>query len=395
MKKIIVLFVMLITVNTLYSDQLDTELERIESLEEERQYLTAVTSAYDLREKYDDPRIIYRITHISINNFGSSLNHKLFGFKNLTEDEDIYEVRRNGGEFTMVYGDLEALLKESAEKFPDSPVIYEAVADYYLDLKMRYGDQLEYSIQDLDGFILEHYMQAYELGSRKEKVISNIGEYSMRKGDLEKGISFYRQAIKMDSENPTYNYNLGYALGRLGRFDEALPYSEKSMLLYTNPDFKADALMMYGHQNLKIGQDERAKVSLLKALELKPALWHASNYLIAILLKQNNDVEAKEKTEESIKLNKRNFNALSSFLSTYRNHNKDNLFREILNELIEYYNESELDQGTMHYYLALSYIDTDGLKARSEFEAAIEIFTSELGSDHPILENIENYLNTL
>ena len=123
----------------------------------------------------------------------------------------------------MPFGDLQAELNNYLQEYPESMFVNEAAGDYYNDLLLRYGDKLEFSYEDLYGFISSYYLKSYEQGNESLKVISEICENSLYLGKFEQGVKFYHMAVSLEPYSPSYNYNLGFALSRLG---EKKIYSE-------------------------------------------------------------------------------------------------------------------------------------------------------------------------
>lgn len=68
----------------------------------------------------------------------------------------------------------------------------------------------------------------------KSDVYNNIGYYMIRKGDIEKSISYLKESLKLNSENGFANDNLGYVLIRMGRVQEGKHYLKNALASATN-----------------------------------------------------------------------------------------------------------------------------------------------------------------
>jgi len=393
MKKVILLIIFSLTTILAFSVEIDSELKKVDKLIVEKQYLDAINMINDLGKLYEDPQLIHYKVKITISGFATSLNHKMFGYKNLGEEENIYEVRRDGGEFTMVFGDLEEEIKEAINKHPKSYIVYEAAGDYYSDVSLRYGDQLEYSYQDLNQKIVSFYKKSYELGNEKKEVIADIGEYSLYLELYDQGEKFYRMALPYDTENPDYNYNLSFALENLGRFEEALGYSKTAIEYYHDKDLKADAFQMHAYQNDNLGNIDEAIKNYLLALESNSSMFYSQQHLIINLLSQNDLKKANKYTSDFIILNIRDFDKILSLMRIYFQAEKVDAIERILIELDEKLNDS-LDKGTVHYHLGVLY-NSVGKNASKELLKARDFYSEKLDADHSIFKKIDEFLNNL
>lgn len=95
------------------------------------------------------------------------------------------------------------------------------------------------------------------------------GNSAFTGGDFQKALEFYRQAEAERPETPELQYNIGSALYKEGKYEEAVDKLEKS---FTTGDIHNEAR---GHYNLgnvyyRTGDYQKAIASYQKALELAP-----------------------------------------------------------------------------------------------------------------------------
>jgi tetratricopeptide (TPR) repeat protein len=395
MKLKCILFFLIIVGTYIFADIISDELLKVNKLIEEKKYLDAIHTVNGLQKKYDDPRLVYYQTDISINYFITSINHRMFGFKNLLPNENIEELRGQAGSFTMVVGDLKETLEEAVKKYPNSPIIYEAIGKYFIDIKYRYGDQLNYTYEEIVNEIVTNYKKAYELGNDKEEILAGIAEYSMYLQDYKQGIDFYKLALKNNPNNPTYNYNIAYAYERSGDLKTALKHSELAIKYYTDDDYKADAYMMYASENQNIGNMDIAIQNYKLAIKLKPSLYYANKQLINYYLSSENFKEAKNLTIINLKMYIRNFKTLKDIINIYIQNNIPDDIEEILFSVENLFDNSNIDKATIHYHIGLLYNTVGKKDANKEFEKAKELYSLELEPDHPIFQQIESILKEM
>ena len=93
-----------------------------------------------------------------------------------------------------------------------------------------------YQSQDYDSAIstLQKALFLTKDALLKADVYNSIGYNQMRKGDFEKSIQSFQNALDLEPNYGFANDNLGYALVRLGHLDEGRTYLEKALLTENN-----------------------------------------------------------------------------------------------------------------------------------------------------------------
>ena len=156
-------------------------------------------------------------------------------------------------------GQIEELLKvcrESLEKFPDNPVLNSIMADILAGREDYYG-------------AIKHYRKVTEIdpgGSRAYLLMGNVYD-SLKQYDQAEVV--YRQVILTEAANPMGQHYLGLAQMRKGNFDEA-------------------------------------KISLGKAVSLRPNFLQAREHLAWVLLKLGHTDQAIREYKLLLKLDPRN-----------------------------------------------------------------------------------------
>lgn len=118
-------------------------------------------------------------------------------------------------------------------------------SQYWMALGRSYESAAEkettvYEKRRLYGEALRAYEETLELDERNPWHHSRLGSVYLSlaniatdpkeaEADLQKAEMYTRKAAEVDSQNPLFQLNLAYFLHRLGRFDEALRYYEKTL----------------------------------------------------------------------------------------------------------------------------------------------------------------------
>ncbi|MEM2900564.1 MAG: tetratricopeptide repeat protein, partial [Thermoplasmata archaeon] len=92
------------------------------------------------------------------------------------------------------------------------------------------------------------------------------GNMHMRKGEFELAIECYKKACELDPDDEKPLFNLGLALKRLGRYEEAVQTYDKALAISEDPETWNNK----GNALAKLGRYEDAVESFKNALRLKP-----------------------------------------------------------------------------------------------------------------------------
>jgi tetratricopeptide (TPR) repeat protein len=225
---------------------MDASLEaQLDSYLTQRKYLTAAQLLDTIDPQNKDPEALIRKIHISINFFAQSLNHKMFAFKDLTENETILSVRKQGGTFRFVLPlDVPAAVASLIASNPNDGRLYSALGDFYADVLRRYGPNDPFP--NAGRLAIDAYKKATTLGTVDAANQGALGLLSLQMRDYEAAEQGFKRAVSLQPDNPEYNYNLGFALMNLGKYSEAAEYSKVAYERYEHPELKRDALLMYG-----------------------------------------------------------------------------------------------------------------------------------------------------
>ncbi|HEX4635531.1 MAG TPA: tetratricopeptide repeat protein [Rhizomicrobium sp.] len=115
------------------------------------------------------------------------------------------------------------------------------------------------------------------------------GTLRMNQGRIGEAVPLFQQAVKAAPREPTFAFNLGLALSRLGRMDEA-ETALRTTLKY-NADF-VQAHFELGALLHRTGRLDEAEESIRQVLRLMPGFAHAELALSAILVDASRPDEA-------------------------------------------------------------------------------------------------------
>ena len=147
----------------------------LDRLVAEKRYLSAFELLNEQENGNSDPDIVLKKADLALKYFVNSLNHRVFSFKNLKEEENILEVRGAVGTSTIFPFDIEEVFTTLIKNNPEDQRLHVALADYYLDVYDRFRGRWEKSDEAESNF----------RKSLKEDhaVFKAIGEIRLRAGN--------------------------------------------------------------------------------------------------------------------------------------------------------------------------------------------------------------------
>ncbi len=205
---------------------------------------------------------------------------------------DSYEARYNLGTVLAGAGDTNAATREleAAEKLnPRAPEAHYELSRIYA----RQG-QLQRSKDETQAF---QQARAFTNKDRTFDLLRIKGDDSLRKGDARGAAESYREAIKVNPEDPGMHYNLSLALAQLGDRQREEQELEKAIHLGPNesePHNQLGTLYMVGG---RVGEAEKEFKS---AIALNPTFAEAMNNLGTLYGRIGNNRAAIELFREAI-----------------------------------------------------------------------------------------------
>jgi tetratricopeptide (TPR) repeat protein len=197
--------------------------------------------------------------------------------------------------------EAEALLKETAQFYPNSPEIPRMLGDLYAQLQ-RWADASA------------AYERALALDPENAEVLNAIGYARTAMGEIDKGIEYYRQALRFAPRLEQAHVNLANALAEQGRYDEAIAHYLEALVI--NPE-SWDADYGWGWVCARQGKIEEAVQRFRDAVRKHPDHVEARNYLGYLLLESGDVNGAIAELEKAIETNPNHVTARNNLGDAY------------------------------------------------------------------------------
>ena len=235
--------------------------------------------------------------------------------KNIENDIKILLNLFNGAKFDLAISKSKRLIRE----FPEYVILYNILGSSYQNTgKHNLAKNIftkGYQIDPNNIAIMNNLANTYKnigefdlSANLFEKIISkkpdyinsyvNFGNLKRDNNDFESAIELYNKALKINDKIPVVFYCLALAYQGLGKFDQAIKYSEKTLLLdpkFTQADMLISQSMKYQNDN-KHYKEMNSKINNLELNNIQKV-----NLLFA-LSKAEEDMNQIEKSFEYLNL---------------------------------------------------------------------------------------------
>lgn len=266
-------------------------LADVDELIEKRQY----QSAFDALRKADNEFLLSKKVEVSIYYFAKSTMHQLFAFKNLSENETLYDVRVGDGTFNMVLFDPVKAINEFVAKNGEKPILNYALGLYYDDVKERYGEQWLIPVNELVDKTVFYLQKAYNSGCYDEYSLSILATDCYQQGDYNSAISFYEAKLKEFEFTATDNYHYGIILWLTDNGKKGVEFVKKSIEGYKDsPEYQSDACLIVARICTSIADYKTAEEYLKKCGKIFPEDYRVSQFSIGLYARQNQKKKALE-----------------------------------------------------------------------------------------------------
>jgi tetratricopeptide (TPR) repeat protein len=143
------------------------------------------------------------------------------------------------------------------------------------------------------------YKHTVEVTKNNYRMRTNYGVVLRQKGEFDKAIMHFREALRINSLYSRANKELGKALLAQGNFDEAIRCFNVALLTEKDLSAEKDLPHVYGYLGeayMELGKDEPAVTNLIKSIELDPNSANNLNNL-AWILATTEDVKFQNPTD--------------------------------------------------------------------------------------------------
>ncbi|MBN1499019.1 MAG: hypothetical protein JW982_02600 [Spirochaetes bacterium] len=392
MKKLICLFLIL---SGTVSAADNNAVNEANKLINERKYL----SAFELLDKEDpkneNPDILILKTDIVLKYFVKSNMHVMFALRDLKQNDDLIEIRKGVGSYSMFIFDPEEELSSLIKKYPENFQLYKSLGYFYNEVLYKYGSNWKVPPENLMNLYEKNYKKAYDNGVYDYWSLYGLGYAKMIKKDYNEAITYFEKAILLKDDDPVCLYNLGYAYMLTKQPEKGIKYADKAYNLYDYKPYKADAARIAGLMNMGLNDYSEAEKYLIKSDEANPENYNTYTLLIYTDLKLNNTDYIKW-TKKVFDLSAEDQNYYSDVVEMYLNFDKLDEILKILNGMKKFSGNSDKSSGNIYYFTGWIYLKTGNkVNAKNDFIRSASYFRKVYPEDHGVFELIDSAIRDI
>ncbi len=193
--------------------------------------------------------------------------NKVTNLQGLQADKSGMEIIDRGNALLQEGKYDEAILafREFLEKYPEVYQIGLNIAT--ADLKRGDLDAAEAEFKGVLGKVLEVQGETTKDKTTSVRALSGLGEIALKKGDLQSGQKYFREALTISPEDEAAAYNVGEIFFSNQEIDEAISYFEMAVMIkkdWPKPYYKL------GFVYLNKGNFDKSLENFKKFIELDP-----------------------------------------------------------------------------------------------------------------------------
>ena len=353
-------------------------------------------SAFRLISGYEGPNQYIHAKKIEIvSNYSiESMMHKMFALKDLADNENLMELRKNGGSFVMFNFDPE-IYGPVIDKHHEYGYLSKTLADYYYDAYYRFRDDWLHSAEETLQLASKYYAIAREDGISDYMTLANESHYYLTAGKNEEALRLLDESVKLNPNYATNHYNRAFAYSALNRKKEAVQEAVLAYKLYDKPDLKYDAIVMAAKVAMESGMLEQAEELLLTTVIEFPKASDPVYYLVYLYLKEKKVDKASELALETFKGFPAYPSVANMLLDAYTKAGYPEFYLQLASEMEKLYKDNEI-LGNLAYHKCLAYIRTGDRKtAKKEILLAKKYFSAVYSKDHQVFAEIDKILKSL
>jgi len=340
--------------------------------------------------------LMVKKTELSLRYFVRTNQHRMFAFKDLEGGENLYELRKNQGEYELKLFDPEGGLKLAIEQNPERADLYFWLGEFYNEVLTFYGNSWFKTAEELNTLISENFLIALEKGMKSEELFSKLAHSELVAGHWKKAAEYLDGALSFDKNDPAYYQNLAIAQLNMNELPLAEVNAEMAIELYKDPVYKADTLFLASTIALYRSRTVEAEDFLKKGFVLSPGDYRFPDRLIRLYLSQNRYDEARASAGELFSLYPENPETCTTIIQYFYSRQKLDETELFFEAQLKSFSDRPEVMGNLYFHRALTfqYLEQPE-KAAESYRLAESQFRTVYTEDDKVFEVITKRLNEL
>jgi tetratricopeptide (TPR) repeat protein len=365
-------------------------LREAEQLIDERQY----DSAFELlaKSEVESTRILAKQIDIVTQYFVTSIMHQMFALADLAPGQNLQDLRRSEGEFTMRLFDPAAWAEPVLEQ-QEAPEVAASLAHYFDDAINRYGNDWVMPIEQAREKVIDYTRRALAGGAGDQAPLSSAATFLLQAGNSAEAADLFEASFAVDPDHAPAHYNYAIALGQTGRPAEGLEHAMRAAELYEYAQYQADSYVLVGQLRNALGQSDQALAAFELAAQTAPGYHYPHQFLITEHLGQGRVNAAQRSAAVIIAAEPTNPTTPQIVISLYNRARALEHLVTALAAIAEQYEDNPEARGNILFHKAEGHFRLQQFQqGRRTLIDARDLFRQVYDEDHPVFGEIERAL---
>ncbi len=364
-------------------------LKEVDQLIEKGQFQSAFGKLASENNEY----ILAKRVEVAINGFAQSMMHQMFAFKNLEENETLYDVRTSDGSFSMIMFDPVKAIESFEEENGEKPILKYALAAYYQDVINRYGNQWLLTPEELHQKVMTNFQLAYDGGCYDAYSLSELATGYYQNNDLDSAIKYYDLKAKEFEFNATDNYHYAIIQWFKGNPKLGIKYADKAIEGYKDqPQYQCDSYIVAARISLQIPDYKGAEKYLAECKKHYPEEYRISQYSIPLYALQNDLKKTLAAAMQLYECGTANPATCQMIMEECNNCGKPDYAIEFFKEALKKYSKDDKACQNLYFHFAYEYYLMQESGEAAKMAAKAKEYFQKNGE---LTADIENMLKTM
>lgn len=376
-----------------YSKSVMADVNRLLS---DRQYQSAFEMLKGVDPNNENPDYTIKKVEIATKYFVKSINHIMFSFVDLGQNDNLDEMRASEGAYSLNSLNVEGILTNLIRQYPNHGGLYNSLGCYYYSVFNQYGDRWMISSGDLLKLCRKYLLQAEKMGKIDDVSLFDVGMTYFYDKDKKNAMRYFKKSLENNGTNADSAYNIGYIYYQDGDYKNSVKYALLSSKYYKDPYLKSDAFRVAANAYIRMNDDKNALDYYDKAISVNPKDYYSYGSKITVYLKQKDYEKAALSCEEAIGRLYDYPELFSMINEDYLQYKKSDDLESIYDKMIVKFSESIEASGNLYFYQGILYAKTGKKEeAKKSFIKSRSFFEKKYKPDHQVFEVIKKWLASL
>ena len=342
-----------------------------------------------------DPDIAISKVNILINYYIKTDSLQRFALKDLTPNQQLFEIRERKSTMPMFSYKPDSVLKKLINQYPKNYKLRKSLGNFYYEAHLLYPDGWLEPDTVMIEQIKSNNLLAYQHKEFDSWSLFGIGYAYLMENDAEAAIPYLEHSIMLNPDYALSHYNLAYAFSGTEQYDKCLTSALRAYGMQRDPEFKAEAAHLVAMAYEALKDDNKALEYYRICDKLVPNDYNTILPMTLVDL-QLNDPMYQKHPNDLFAFDPTNAAIYQAVMKAYAENEKEKEFIELMENFKQIYRPNVIVMANVHFHQAIAQYDIDEwVASKLNFEKARSLFRNVFNSSHSVFKVIDSYTNAI